>query len=169
MNQCRCIILRSVKHVRLPAIRWSVFLKRWWYLQNLHVTQLLKGLCLKWLSHVPRKHLHVHVCTFFPSLHHTQELLYESTKDFLQLRFENQNKEKSWMLEKDHLMSKIKEYRVQCKKKEEKMGKMWLVHESHHNQNEYIKVVSSILQNFFFYSGVIERTWRISKNLIIVI
>ncbi|KAG5212659.1 coiled-coil domain-containing protein 77 [Ovis aries] len=73
------------------------------------------------------------------SLHHTQELLYESTKDFLQLRFENQNKEKSWMLEKDHLMSKIKEYRVQCKKKEEKMGKMWLVHESHHNQNEYIK------------------------------
>lgn len=54
------------------------------------------------------------------------------------------------MLEKDHLMSKIKEYRVQCKKKEEKMGKMWLVHESHHNQNEYIKVVSSILQNFFF-------------------
>lgn len=43
------------------------------------------------------------------------------------------------MLEKDHLMSKIKEYRVQCKKKEEKMGKMWLVHESHHNQNEYIK------------------------------
>ncbi|XP_006069109.2 coiled-coil domain-containing protein 77 isoform X2 [Bubalus kerabau] len=73
------------------------------------------------------------------SLHHTQELLYESTKDFLQLRFENQNKEKSWMLEKDHLMSKIKEYRMQCKKKEEKMGKMWLVHESHHNQNEYIK------------------------------
>ncbi|XP_055251944.1 coiled-coil domain-containing protein 77 isoform X2 [Moschus berezovskii] len=73
------------------------------------------------------------------SLHHTQELLYESTKDFLQLKFENQNKEKSWMLEKDHLMSKIKEYRVQCKKKEEKMGKMWLVHESHHNQNEYIK------------------------------
>uniref|UniRef100_A0A8B9Y023 Coiled-coil domain containing 77 n=1 Tax=Bos mutus grunniens TaxID=30521 RepID=A0A8B9Y023_BOSMU len=73
------------------------------------------------------------------SLHHTQELLYESTKDFLQLRFENQNKEKSWMLEKDHLMSKIKEYRMQCKKKEEKMGKIWLVHESHHNQNEYIK------------------------------
>lgn len=71
------------------------------------------------------------------------------------------------MLEKDHLMSKIKEYRVQCKKKEEKMGKMWLVHESHHNQNEYIKVVSSI--RIFFYSGIVERTRRISKNLIIVI
>lgn len=73
------------------------------------------------------------------NLHHTQELLYESTKDFLQLRFENQNKEKSWMLEKDHLMSKIKQYRVQCKKKEDKVGKVWPVHESHYKPNEYIK------------------------------
>ncbi|XP_045053733.2 coiled-coil domain-containing protein 77 isoform X2 [Desmodus rotundus] len=74
------------------------------------------------------------------NLHHTQELLYESTKDFLQLRFENQNKEKLWMLEKDHLMSKIKQYRVQCKKKEDKIGKVWpAVHESHRKQNEYIK------------------------------
>ncbi|XP_016080372.1 PREDICTED: coiled-coil domain-containing protein 77 isoform X2 [Miniopterus natalensis] len=74
------------------------------------------------------------------NLHHTQELLYESTKDFLQLRFENQNKEKSWMLEKDQLMSKIKQYRVQCKKKEDKIGKVWpVVHESHRKQNEYIK------------------------------
>ncbi|XP_032205064.1 coiled-coil domain-containing protein 77 isoform X2 [Mustela erminea] len=74
------------------------------------------------------------------NLHHTQELLYESTKDFLQLRFESQNKEKSWMLEKDHLMSKIKQYSVQCKKKEEKIGKVWpVIHETHHNQNEYIK------------------------------
>ncbi|XP_047643806.1 coiled-coil domain-containing protein 77 isoform X1 [Phacochoerus africanus] len=73
------------------------------------------------------------------SLHHTQELLYESTKDFLQLKFENQNKETSWMLEKDHLMSKIKQYRVQCKKREDKLGKVWPIHENHHNQNEYIK------------------------------
>ncbi|KAK2498237.1 hypothetical protein MC885_013040 [Smutsia gigantea] len=74
------------------------------------------------------------------NLHHTQDLLYESTKSFLQLRFENQSKEKSWILEKDHLMSKIKQYRVQCKKKEDKIGKVWpVVHESHHNQNEYIK------------------------------
>ncbi|KAM5254552.1 coiled-coil domain-containing protein 77 [Hipposideros larvatus] len=73
------------------------------------------------------------------NLHRTQELLYESTKDFLQLRFENQNKEKSWMLEKDHLMSKIKQYRVQCKKKEDKIGKVWPVHESHYKPNEYIK------------------------------
>ncbi|XP_053410450.1 coiled-coil domain-containing protein 77 isoform X2 [Nycticebus coucang] len=74
------------------------------------------------------------------SLHHTQELLYESTKDFLQLKFENQNKEKSWMLEKDHLMSKIKQCRVQCQRKEDKIGKVLpIMHESHHTQNEYIK------------------------------
>ncbi|KAK7826281.1 hypothetical protein U0070_021295 [Myodes glareolus] len=74
------------------------------------------------------------------SLHHTQELLYESTKDFLQLRFENQSKEKVWMLEKDRLLSKIKQYRAQCKKKEDKLGKVIPVfHESHQTQNEYIK------------------------------
>ncbi|KAM5300040.1 coiled-coil domain-containing protein 77 isoform 3-T3 [Ctenodactylus gundi] len=74
------------------------------------------------------------------SLHHAQDLLYESTKDFLQLRFENQNKEKTWMLEKDRLMSKIKQYRMQCKKKEDKTGKVFpILHDSHHTQNEYIK------------------------------
>ncbi|XP_060046307.1 coiled-coil domain-containing protein 77 isoform X2 [Erinaceus europaeus] len=73
------------------------------------------------------------------SLHHTQELLFESTKDFLQLRFENQEKEKLWMVEKDHLMSKIKQYRTLCKKKEDKGGKVWPVMHESHNQNEYIK------------------------------
>ncbi|XP_037703962.1 coiled-coil domain-containing protein 77 [Choloepus didactylus] len=74
------------------------------------------------------------------NLHQTQELLYESTKDFLQLRFENQQKEKSWMLEKDCLVSTIKQCRVQHKKKEGKIEKVWpVVHESHHSQNEYIK------------------------------
>ena len=68
------------------------------------------------------------------------------------------------MLEKDHLMSKIKEYRMQCKKKEEKMGKMWLVHESHHNQNEYIKVVSSILQNFFFILELLKELGEFQRT-----
>lgn len=75
------------------------------------------------------------------NLHHTQELLYESTKDFLQLRFENQNKEKSWMLEKDQLMSMIKQHKAQSKKKEEKVGRVQPVEksESHLNHSEYIK------------------------------
>ncbi|XP_006891439.1 PREDICTED: coiled-coil domain-containing protein 77 [Elephantulus edwardii] len=80
------------------------------------------------------------------SLHHTQDLLYESTKDFLQLRLENQHKENSWMLEKDYLISKIKQCRVQCKKKEDKAGKVWPVgHQSHHKQNEYIKILKDKL------------------------
>lgn len=74
------------------------------------------------------------------SLHHTQELLYESTKDFLKLRFENQTKEKTWMMEKDQLISKIKQHKVQCKKKDDKIGKVTpVLHENHHTQNEYIK------------------------------
>ncbi|XP_010589096.1 coiled-coil domain-containing protein 77 isoform X1 [Loxodonta africana] len=80
------------------------------------------------------------------NLHHTQELLYESTKDFLQLRFENQHKEKSWMLEKDCLMSKIKQCRLQCKKREDKIGKVWpVVYQGHHSQNEYIKTLKDKL------------------------
>lgn len=55
------------------------------------------------------------------------------------------------MLEKDHLMSKIKQYRVQCKKKEDKIGKVWPVHESHYKQNEYVKVVSVYLKKIVFF------------------
>uniref|UniRef100_A0A8I6GCW0 Coiled-coil domain containing 77 n=1 Tax=Rattus norvegicus TaxID=10116 RepID=A0A8I6GCW0_RAT len=74
------------------------------------------------------------------SLHHTQELLYQSTKDFLQLKFENQNKEKLWMLERDHLMSVMKQHRAQYRKKEDKLGKVVpTLHENHHAQNEYVK------------------------------
>lgn len=122
------------------------------------------------MSYVLCKRLHVHMCTFFHSLHHTQELLYESTKDFLQLRFENQNKEKSWMLEKDHLISKIKQYRVQFKKKEDKIGKVWpVVHESRHNQNEYIKVVSLCLTEIGYFSGTLEGIQRMPPHLRIVV
>uniref|UniRef100_A0A2K5JE74 Coiled-coil domain containing 77 n=1 Tax=Colobus angolensis palliatus TaxID=336983 RepID=A0A2K5JE74_COLAP len=91
------------------------------------------------------------------NLHHTQELLYESTKDFLQLRSENQNKEKSWMLEKDNLMSKIKQYGVQCKKKEDKIGKVLPVtHESHHAQSEYIKSLKDKLVQEKKLSGMYQ-------------
>ena len=56
------------------------------------------------------------------------------------------------MLEKDHLMSKIKQYRVQCKKKEDKIGKVWpAVHESHRKQNEYIKVLYMYVEEIGFF------------------
>ncbi|XP_059508238.1 coiled-coil domain-containing protein 77 isoform X3 [Stegostoma tigrinum] len=40
-------------------------------------------------------------------LHKTQNLLYESTKDFLQLKFEGRDAEKVWMAEKDHLLQEL--------------------------------------------------------------
>lgn len=105
-------------------------------------------------------------CALCFSLHQTHELLYESTKDFLQLRFENQSKEKEWMLEKDRLLSKIKEYRAQCKKKEDKVGKVLPVfHDGHHPQNEYIKVMSYTLGKLLIFLFFLS-PWsgRNSKN-----
>lgn len=40
-------------------------------------------------------------------LHKTQELLYDSTRDFLTLRFEHRENEKRWMLEKDRLLQEL--------------------------------------------------------------
>ncbi|XP_050954887.1 coiled-coil domain-containing protein 77 [Labeo rohita] len=40
-------------------------------------------------------------------LQRTQNLLYESTRDFLQLKFESRTHEKSWMLEKDRLLREL--------------------------------------------------------------
>ncbi|XP_069619059.1 coiled-coil domain-containing protein 77 [Ranitomeya imitator] len=40
-------------------------------------------------------------------LHKTQRLLYESTRDFLQLKFEGRANEKSWMAEKDQLLQEL--------------------------------------------------------------
>ncbi|XP_033490667.1 coiled-coil domain-containing protein 77 isoform X1 [Epinephelus lanceolatus] len=40
-------------------------------------------------------------------LQRTQNLLYESTKDFLQLKFDTRTHEKSWMVEKDRLLREL--------------------------------------------------------------
>ncbi|KAK6482897.1 coiled-coil domain-containing protein 77 [Huso huso] len=44
------------------------------------------------------------ITTLTDKLHRTQTLLYESTKDFLQLKFEGRANEKGWMAEKDRLL-----------------------------------------------------------------
>ncbi|XP_007503855.1 coiled-coil domain-containing protein 77 isoform X2 [Monodelphis domestica] len=51
--------------------------------------------------------------TLSDNLQQTQEFLFESTKDFLQLKFENQDKEKEWATEKDHLLWKLDQYKKQ--------------------------------------------------------
>ncbi|XP_030628659.1 coiled-coil domain-containing protein 77 [Chanos chanos] len=43
-------------------------------------------------------------------LQRTQNLLYESTRDFLQLKFDNRVQEKNWMTEKDELLRKLDSY-----------------------------------------------------------
>ena len=40
-------------------------------------------------------------------LHKTQELLHDSTRDFLSLRFEHRDDEKHWMMEKDRLLQEL--------------------------------------------------------------
>lgn len=40
-------------------------------------------------------------------LQQTQNLLYESTKDFLQLKFDTRTHEESWMVEKDQLLREL--------------------------------------------------------------
>ena len=44
-------------------------------------------------------------------LHKTQDLLYESTKDFLELRYQGRANERQWMAEKDKLLREMD----QCK------------------------------------------------------
>ncbi|XP_053574802.1 coiled-coil domain-containing protein 77 [Bombina bombina] len=46
-------------------------------------------------------------------LHKTQNLLYESTRDFLQLKYEGRNNEKSWMADKDRLLRELDRCRDQ--------------------------------------------------------
>ncbi|XP_040451555.1 coiled-coil domain-containing protein 77 isoform X1 [Falco naumanni] len=45
--------------------------------------------------------------TITDKLHKTQNLLYESTRDFLQLKFDARANEKAWMAEKDGLLRKL--------------------------------------------------------------
>jgi hypothetical protein len=47
------------------------------------------------------------VTSFFYRLHKTQELLYDSTRDFLTLRYEHRENEKRWMVEKDRLLQEL--------------------------------------------------------------
>ncbi|NXE42720.1 CCD77 protein, partial [Ptilorrhoa leucosticta] len=46
--------------------------------------------------------------TVTEKLHKTQNLLYESTRDFLQLKFDARANEKAWMAEKDSLLRKLR-------------------------------------------------------------
>lgn len=46
-------------------------------------------------------------------LHTTQSMLYDSTKDYLDLKYEFRSCERAWMAEKDRLLSQLDHYREQ--------------------------------------------------------
>lgn len=45
--------------------------------------------------------------TLTEKLHKTQDLLYDSTKDYLALKYEGRSNERKWMAEKDHLLREL--------------------------------------------------------------
>ncbi|XP_029952282.1 coiled-coil domain-containing protein 77 [Salarias fasciatus] len=47
------------------------------------------------------------IASLTDKLKQTQNLLHESTRDFLQLKFDTRNQEKSWMVEKDRLLREL--------------------------------------------------------------
>ena len=61
---------------------------------------------------------HIHLGVFHNRLvccrlHKTQELLYDSTKDFLQQRYDHRNKERVWIHDKDRLLLDLDQCRSQ--------------------------------------------------------
>ncbi|AWP08748.1 putative coiled-coil domain-containing protein 77 [Scophthalmus maximus] len=55
-------------------------------------------------AHAQRQRDQERITALTDKLQRTQNLLYESTKDFLQLKFDSRAHEKSWMVEKDRLL-----------------------------------------------------------------
>ncbi|XP_052282943.1 coiled-coil domain-containing protein 77-like isoform X2 [Dreissena polymorpha] len=53
--------------------------------------------------------------TLTEKLHKTQDLLYESTKDFLELRYQGRANERQWMAEKDKLLRDLDQHKQQLK------------------------------------------------------
>ncbi|XP_061108554.1 coiled-coil domain-containing protein 77 [Conger conger] len=58
-------------------------------------------------AQVQRKRDEDRLAALTDKLHRTQNLLYDSTKDFLHLKFETRAQEKRWMAEKDQLLQKL--------------------------------------------------------------
>nr|XP_061813356.1 coiled-coil domain-containing protein 77 [Nerophis lumbriciformis] len=54
-----------------------------------------------------RQRFEKHIATLTETLQRTQNLLYESTKDFLKLKFNTRIQEKKWLVEKDRLLGQL--------------------------------------------------------------
>uniref|UniRef100_A0A4W3GQD3 Coiled-coil domain containing 77 n=1 Tax=Callorhinchus milii TaxID=7868 RepID=A0A4W3GQD3_CALMI len=83
-------------------------------------------------------------------LHKTQKLLYESTKDFLEQKFEGRANEKSWMAEKDNLLQQLDSYKEQINMSHNPealiLRESPMENEIRHIQNEEIKSLEEQLK-----------------------
>ncbi|XP_035280863.1 coiled-coil domain-containing protein 77 [Anguilla anguilla] len=87
-------------------------------------------------------------------LHRTQNLLYDSTKDFLHLKFETRAQEKSWMAEKDQLLQKLDSYQERLRGSRGGVGvgdgtsriAPPAPKQSHHARREEVKVLEEELK-----------------------
>ncbi|XP_078076441.1 coiled-coil domain-containing protein 77 isoform X2 [Mustelus asterias] len=96
-------------------------------------------------AHVQRERDKDKIKTLTDKLHKTQNLLYESTKDFLQLKFEGRDAEKVWMAEKDHLLQELDRHRELrnggCDSETQLLRELPMEHEIQQIQSEEIKAL----------------------------
>ncbi|XP_064199441.1 coiled-coil domain-containing protein 77 [Anguilla rostrata] len=94
------------------------------------------------------------VAALTDKLHRTQNLLYDSTKDFLHLKFETRAQEKSWMAEKDQLLQKLDSYQERLRGSRGGVGvgdgtsriAPPVPKQSHHARREEVKVLEEELK-----------------------
>ena len=75
-------------------------------------------------------------------LHKTQELLYDSTKDYLQQRYDHRNKERVWIHDKDRLLLELDQCRSQLNLTTDDVLRL-SVADSHDNLSEEVEVRTS--------------------------
>ncbi|XP_060602572.1 coiled-coil domain-containing protein 77-like isoform X2 [Ruditapes philippinarum] len=81
--------------------------------------------------------------TLTEKLHKTQDLLYESTKDFLELRYQGRGHERNWMAEKDKLLRDLDQCKQQMNRnniKEDILNSSNL----YENRSHYIEELKSL-------------------------
>lgn len=81
--------------------------------------------------------------TLADKLQKTQNILYESTRDYLQLKFEGRDVEKVWMAEKDHLLQELDKCTMlrnrHCENETQLLQEFPVEHEIQRVQSEEIK------------------------------
>ncbi|XP_070558268.1 coiled-coil domain-containing protein 77-like [Ptychodera flava] len=85
--------------------------------------------------------------TLTDKLHKTQDLLYDSTKDYLELKYENRADERVWMSEKDRLLQELDKAKEQLNlSKDEVINISEDVLEQRHEQQREIEVLENKFQ-----------------------